>query len=997
MPVSYVTEEQRDNYGRFNGGPSSDELARYFHLDDADRTYIARRRGHANRLGIAVQLTTLRYLGTFLDDPLDLPPLVLSTLARQLGITDTHPMLDGYRTGELRWDHQRDICRQYGFAAITDTPIGFRLGRWLYALCWTGTERPSVLFERATTWLLTHKVLLPGRSTLERFVASVKSRVEERLWRRLGTRLSPAQHERLEQLLSVPTGSRYSLLDRLRSGPTRVSGPALIQTLMRLREVRELGIDLPTVSHLPASRVTALARFAGAAKASAVSRLPEVRRLATLVAFVHCLEATAHDDAVEVLEMLLRDVFATARKEDRKTRLRTLKDLDRAATLLADACQVVLDTTLPDKKLRNALFAKVPRDVLAQALQEVSNLVRPPDDVFYSELSERYRRIRRFLPFVLENLRFGASPAGEAVVAAYEWLRSHPGRFKADDDVPRDVIRKRWQRYAIRDDDSIDHRAYTFCVLDELHTSLRRRDVFVAPSWKYADPRAGLLSGTEWETARPIICRTLGLSPTPSSTLDAIGKELDETYREVASRLPDNPAVRFEGENDLVVSSLDKLEEPASLLALRQAVNERLPRVDIEEVLLEIGARTGFTDAFTHLTERSARAADLPISLCAVLLAEASNTGFEPLVRADIAALKRSRLSWVDQNYIRNDTLVAANAILVAAQNRSALAHQWGGGDVASADGMRFVVPVRTVHAAANPKYFGRERGVTWYNLISDQFSGLNHIAVPGTLRDSLILLGVVLEQPTELQPTQIMTDTGAYSDVVFGLFRLLGYRFCPRLADVGGTRFWRIDPTADYGDLNAVARQRVNLSLIEQQWDDILRLVGSLKLGRVPANGIMRTLQIGDRPTRLAQALAEFGRIEKTLHTLTYIDDEAKRRSTLTQLNRGEGRHSVARVIFHGKRGELRQRYQEGQEDQLGALGLALNIVVLWNTIYMEAALDQLRQEGFPVHDEDVARLSPLIHDHINMHGRYSFAVPEVVARGELRPLRDPNDREGD
>ncbi|EIM03885.1 hypothetical protein UUC_05061 [Rhodanobacter denitrificans] len=719
--------------------------------------------------------------------------------------------------------------------------------------------------------------------------------------------------------------------------------------------------------------------------------------MATLVAFVHCLEATAHDDAVEVLEMLLRDVFATARKEDRKTRLRTLKDLDRAATLLADACQVVLDTTLPDKTLRKTLFAKVPRDILARALQEVSNLVRPPDDVFYSELSERYRRIRRFLPFVLENLRFGASPAGEAVVAAYEWLRTHPGRFKVDDDVPREVIRKRWQRYAVREDGSIDHRAYTFCVLDELYTSLRRRDVFVAPSWKYADPRAGLLNGNEWETARPIICRTLGLSPTPSPTLLAITKELDDTYRAVASRLPDNPAVRFEGTNELVVSSLDKLEEPASLLALRTAVNARLPRVDIEEILLEIAARTGFTDAFTHLTERSARAADLPISICAVLLAEASNTGFEPLIRSDMAALKRSRLSWVDQNYFRNDTITPANAILVAAQNRLVLAQQWGGGEVASADGMRFVVPVRTVHAAANPKYFGRERGVTWYNLISDQFSGLNDITVPGTLRDSLILLGVVLEQPTELQPTQIMTDTGAYSDVVFGLFRLLGYRFCPRLADVGGTRFWRIDAQADYGDLNAVARQRVNMPLIEQQWDDILRLVGSLKLGCVSANGIMRTLQIGDRPTRLAQALAEFGRIEKTLHTLTYIDDEAKRRGTLTQLNRGEGRHSVARAIFHGKRGELRQRYQEGQEDQLGALGLVLNMVVLWNTIYMEAALDQLRQEGFPVRDEDVARLSPLTHDHINMLGRYSFAVPEAVARGELRPLRNPDDGEDD
>ena len=116
---------------------------------------------------------------------------------------------------------------------------------------------------------------------------------------------------------------------------------------------------------------------------------------------------------------------------------------------------------------------------------------------------------------------------------------------------------------------------------------------------------------------------------------------------------------------------------------------------------------------------------------------------------------------------------------------------------MASADGLRFVVPVRTVHAGPNPKYFGIGRGVTYYNLVSDQFTGLHGITVPGTLRDSLVLLAVALEQQTELQPTQIMTDTGAYSDVVFGLFRLLGYRFSPRLADIGGTRFWRIDSRA--------------------------------------------------------------------------------------------------------------------------------------------------------------------------------------------------------
>ena len=394
---------------------------------------------------------------------------------------------------------------------------------------------------------------------------------------------------------------------------------------------------------------------------------------------------------------------------------------------------------------------------------------------------------------------------------------------------------------------------------------------------------------------------------------------------------------------------------------------------------------------YTHASEGGARAGDVATSLCAVLLAEACNTGFEPLIRLDPPALRRSRLSWVRQNYIRAETLTRANASLVAAQNKIALAHAWGGGDVASADGVRFVVPIRTVHSGPNPRYFGQERGVTFYNLVSDQFTGLNGITVPGTLRDSLVLLSVVLEQQTELQPTEIMTDTGAYTDTMFGIFHLLGYQFSPRLADIGGSRFWRVDQKADYGALNALAAQRINTTLITEHWEDLLRLAGSLKFGTVQASGLIRTLQTKDRPTRLARALEEVGRLVKTLYILRYIEDEAYRRRILVQLNRGEGRHQLARMVFHGKRGELRQRYREGQEDQLGTLGLVVNVIVLWSTIYMDAALDQLRADGHDVRDEDVARLSPLGFDHINMLGRYAFTLPETVAREEPRPLRDP------
>jgi TnpA family transposase len=385
--------------------------------------------------------------------------------------------------------------------------------------------------------------------------------------------------------------------------------------------------------------------------------------------------------------------------------------------------------------------------------------------------------------------------------------------------------------------------------------------------------------------------------------------------------------------------------------------------------------------------------ADLPTSVCAVLLAEACNIGLEPLTRPEVPALTRGRLAWVQQNYIRAETLIRANALLVDAQSKVPLVGAWGGGEVASADGLRFVVPVRTINAGPNGKYFGAGRGITYYNFTSDQFTGFHGIVIPGTLRDSLFILEGLLEQQTSLRPLEIMSDTAGASDVVFGLFWLLGYQFSPRLADIGEARFWRMDPAADHGAMNGLARHRVNVELIARNWDDLLRVAGSLARGTIGASELIGSLLRSSRPSTLTRAIGELGRVAKTLYLLNYLDDESYRRRILTQLNRGESRHGVARAIFHGQRGEVRQRYREGQEDQLGALGLVVNVVVLWNTLYMDAALDHLRRRGVETKPEDVARLSPLGHENINFLGRYSFALTESVARGELRSLHEPEE----
>jgi TnpA family transposase len=147
--------------------------------------------------------------------------------------------------------------------------------------------------------------------------------------------------------------------------------------------------------------------------------------------------------------------------------------------------------------------------------------------------------------------------------------------------------------------------------------------------------------------------------------------------------------------------------------------------------------------------------------------------------------------------------------------------------------------------------------------------------------------------------------------------------------------------------------------------------------------------LQRGGQPNALGKAVRELGRIIKTIHSLTYVDDENYRRSILSQLNRGESRHSLARAIFHGQKGQIRKRYRQGQENQLEALGLVVNMAVLWNTRYMQLAIEQLQKEGLQISPQEIARLSPLIREHINVLGRYSFDLDSALVLGNLRPLR--------
>src|SRR4051794_17076800 len=336
MPVDFLTAEQQRRYGRYASEPSPTQLGRYFHLDDADHARVRTRRGDHNRLGFALQLGTVRFLGTFLDSPAEVPAAAAAHVARQLAITDL-ACLRRYGAGETHWDHVNAIKAAYGYRDFSDQPGHFQLIRWLYARAWVSAERPSLLFDLATAWLVERKVLLPGVTVLARVVAQARDRAAARLWRVLAVAPDAVQRERLEALLVVPEGARQSHLDRLRCAPTRVSGPALVAALQRLEEIRALGVAELDLSRVTAGRLKALARHAASSWAAVIARMPRDRRVAILLAFARTFEVTALDDALDLLDLIVTDLLAQAKLTGEKERLRTLRDLDAAALQLREA------------------------------------------------------------------------------------------------------------------------------------------------------------------------------------------------------------------------------------------------------------------------------------------------------------------------------------------------------------------------------------------------------------------------------------------------------------------------------------------------------------------------------------------------------------------------------------------------------------------------------------------------------------------------------------
>jgi TnpA family transposase len=340
--------------------------------------------------------------------------------------------------------------------------------------------------------------------------------------------------------------------------------------------------------------------------------------------------------------------------------------------------------------------------------------------------------------------------------------------------------------------------------------------------------------------------------------------------------------------------------------------------------------------------------------------------------------------------FLREATLKTANTVLVNHHHELALSRVWGDGSRSSSDGQRFAVERDSLLGAFYPRYFGYyERALTLYTHTADQHSVYATCAISCAPREAGYVLNGILDNDTLLRIREHTTDTGGFTEQLWGLCALLGIDFMPRIKDLPDQVLYRVDRGADYGPLQPLLRNAVDTALIVEQWDQLVRIAASLKDRLTAANVVMQRLTNASPADRVAKALTALGRLAKTTHILRYIHEEPLRQKIQLQLNRGEFRHVLAKWLFFANQGAFRTGDYEEIMNKASCLSLLSNAVLIWNTVQIERLVAQLRATGHAVLDDDLARVSPLLHAHITPNGSYFQSPrPQAASATELAPV---------
>lgn len=978
------------------------DLEQQWMLSTHEQEWVLAQTKPSNQLGFALLLKWFEIEGRFPKTRNDIPAQAVAFVAKQLQVTPD--VLSDYDwEGRVIKRQRSQIRQELGYRECTDDDEK-ALETWLLDnhLSLAG-RTPAVVRSLVYEHLRTQHIEPPGFQRLDRLVRSCLHQGEETFSERISAQLPLETKQRLDHLLEIQseeieedkdTGEALeqvevrpvSGLQTLRTSTGAPQLKTVLAEIKRLERIQALALPETLFEGVPLAVLERAKRRIATEELHEVKRHPDAIRYTLLAAFCWLRAQEIRDNLAELLCDIVHRIGSRSEKRVENAVMRDIKRVYGKGRLLFRIAQASLKA--PEGQVREIIFPVVGQEKLIEITQEYL-----AEGTYESQVQSHMKtsyghHYRRILPPLLEALTFGSKSVKMllALELLVRYKDSNAILYAPNDVVPfegivpddqREQVSTTAQNGTVR----VNRIAYELCVLQALRVRLRTREVWIEQAQRYGNPDRDLPA--DFEEHRTENYALLGLPLDVETFIADEKKGMADALAMLDKSLPSNKLVQIiekSGKGRIIVSPLEAQSEPAHLERLKLDISEVWGATSLLDMLKETDLRVKFTELLksaTAVEKLDRRSIQRRLLLC--LYGMGTNAGLKRVAAGNNEETYRDLL-YIRRRYLSADGLRAAIAQVVNAIFDARNPDLWGEATTACAsDSKKFAAWDQNLLTEWHVRYRGPGIMVYWHvdkkaACIYSQLKSCSSSEVAAMIEG-------VLRHCTQMKVDKNYVDSHGQSEVAFAFCRLLGnIDLLPRLKAISRARLYRPEPESTYANLSPVMSRAIRWELIREHYDELVKYATALKRGTVdPETFLRRFTKEGVQPP-VYQALAELGKVRKTIFLCRYLASEALRREIHEGLNVVENWNSANGFIFFGRGGEVSSNRRDDQELALLSLHLLQVSLVYINTLMVEQVLKFERWQN-RLNAEDLRALTPLFYGHVTPYGTFDLDLDTRLA----------------
>lgn len=618
---------------------------------------------------------------------------------------------------------------------------------------------------------------------------------------------------------------------------------------------------------------------------------------------------------------------------------------------------------------------------LRAAVDDPGALAKPIEEQRRDALGGRHAYLAQFAPALLAALDLRAARGYQPLLDAITYTNANRS-LRVLPDAKLKVLPATWRAWALDEHGRVVRTRFELALWLVVRDALRSRGLYRARSHRYGDPLGWMMPRVQWQRERDELATIFDRPLDATVRLRDLQTDQEQLVARLQTGHERGERVLFDGEK---ITGERPGEQRVAKSELARVVHGMLPRVELAGLLVEVNRETGFLDELSHAGSSSARSPHRPQQVLGALIAAATGLGYAKMSQA--SSFTERELRSASERHLIAEHLDAGSARIM--RHLRLLPHTAILDDaLTSSDGQRYETIGKSPIGAFAAREVGyRKRMITWLLWLTGQYGHFGSKVIPVTEPESWHTLDALMHLDT---PTvQHTTDTHGATELVFALFDLLGWEFWPRLKDLTHRRLYQIGDGQPRIAADQLFCGRIRIELIIEQWEELLRLAGSLKRGWIVPSVLLARMSTDQRPDRTAKALREYGRLIETNFVLRWSGNPDMRQRSHGQLNKGESANAMRREVGYGNRGRVRAQDPEQLHRHMEARRLVANAIGYWNARYIALAYKQLERDGRALPDHEVRRVHYMHHEHVNFFGRHTVDLRHGPPKGKHRPLR--------